>query len=300
MTYYKVALNFFRTKGYIFTFDFKDGYYHIKIHPEFKKYLGFSLLLEGKKVYCQFKVGFLGLADLPWLFTKIFRVLVKHWRSHAMQICLYLDDGWYFSSDLDKFRRNSLHVRSDLLRAGVVWSVKKSFWDPNVEVDWLGMTWNANDVTVRISDHRVLKLKSSVDDLVGKEVFSVRQLASVVGHVISLGPVVGNIARLMSRFCQMSIANSFSYDSLVLLDSLMRSKLYFWKANIDSLAPLYCLQVLSIFGDTSSTGCGSFIKGRDAIAAKTFSSVERDANSTWRELENINFTLKAFLPFVRD
>jgi hypothetical protein len=137
---YKVALSYFRSKGYIFTFDFKDGYYHIKIHPSFKKFLGFSLLIEGKKVFCQFKVGFLGLADLPWLFTKICRVLVRHWRSHAMQICLYLDDGWYFSSDLVKFRQDSRHVRSDLLKAGVVWSVKKCFWGPNREVDWLGMT----------------------------------------------------------------------------------------------------------------------------------------------------------------
>jgi hypothetical protein len=69
---YKVALNYFRTKGYIFTFDFKDGFYHIKIHPDFTKFLGFSLVLDGRKFFCQFKVGFLGLADLPWLFTKIF------------------------------------------------------------------------------------------------------------------------------------------------------------------------------------------------------------------------------------
>jgi hypothetical protein len=112
-----------------------------------------------------------------------------------------------------------------------------------------------------------------------------------VGQVISLG--------------QMLIANSFSYDSLVSLDSSMRSELHFWKANIDALNLRRCIvsnpqEVLSIFGDASSTGYGSFIKGRDVIAAKTFSSVERDAHSTWRELENINCTLKAFLPFVRD
>jgi hypothetical protein len=46
---YKAALNYFRTKGYIFTFNFKDGYYHIKIYPDFKKFLGFSLVLEGRK-----------------------------------------------------------------------------------------------------------------------------------------------------------------------------------------------------------------------------------------------------------
>ena len=69
---YKCALNFFHSKGYLICFDFKDGYYHISIDPAFRKFLGFSLILDGKQVYCQFKVGFLGLCDLPWLFTKIF------------------------------------------------------------------------------------------------------------------------------------------------------------------------------------------------------------------------------------
>jgi hypothetical protein len=59
-------------------------------------------------------------------------------------------------------------------------------------------------------------------------------------------------------------------------------------------------EILSIFGDASSTGCGSFIQGKEVIAAKTFSSLEREAHSTWRELESVNFTLKAFLPFIKN
>ena len=125
---YKVALNFFKEKGYIFVYDFRDGYYHVKLHNDFKKYLGFKLVLDGQLTYGQFCVGFLGLKDMPWLFTKIFRVLIKHWRSQQMQCCIYLDDGWNFNQDLEQARSASRHVRSDLLKAGVVWLIKKSFW----------------------------------------------------------------------------------------------------------------------------------------------------------------------------
>jgi hypothetical protein len=76
---YKIILNYFCSKGYIFAFDFKDGYYHLKIHPDFKEFLGFSLILDAQKVYGRFKVGFLGLANLTFIFTKVVRVLVKHW-----------------------------------------------------------------------------------------------------------------------------------------------------------------------------------------------------------------------------
>ena len=39
-------MNFFQAKGYLICFDFKDGYYHIAIHPNFRKYLGFSVVLN--------------------------------------------------------------------------------------------------------------------------------------------------------------------------------------------------------------------------------------------------------------
>ena len=158
---------------------------------------------------------------------------------------------------------------------------------------------------MKITDRRIAKLKSCISDLVAKGSFTVRQLASFVGQVISLGPVVGGIARLMSRYCQITVAVSFSYDHLVSLDSRMRGELSFWLESVDALNLRKCVvthppEVLSIFGDASSTGCGSFIEGREVVAAKTFSDVERKAHSTWRELENVNFTLKAFLPFIKD
>jgi hypothetical protein len=94
---YKVAINYFQKRG----FDFKDGYHHVLIHLDFQDYLGFAAELEGRLCYFVWTVGFLGLKDMPWLFTKILRVLIKHWRSLGMEICLYLDDGWHFSSDLE-------------------------------------------------------------------------------------------------------------------------------------------------------------------------------------------------------
>lgn len=50
------------------------------------------------------------------------------------------------------------------------------------------MTWDANDVSLKISDRRIVKLKASIEDLLAKRSFSVCQLASFVGQVISLGP----------------------------------------------------------------------------------------------------------------
>ena len=51
-------------------------------------------------------------------------------------------------------------------------------------------------------------------------------------------------------------------------------------------------------GDASATGCGSFIEGTDLVAARLFSGEERAAHSTWRELENIHFSLKALKQYL--
>ena len=300
---YKCALNFFQSKGYLICFDFKDGYYHIAIHPKFRKYLGFSVVRGGKKVYAQFKVGFLGLCDLPWLFTKIFRVLVKHWRSHGMLMCLYLDDGWCFNVDKDQLLAQSYHIRSDLFRAGVVWSVKKCVWTPSTKIEWLGMIWDADSITLAITDRRVDKLKSSAKSLLQDRQCSVRTLASLVGQITSLAPVIGDASSLFSRFMQMEIANAISYDSSVSLNDSIVSELKFWLSNVDSLNSRACsirdppIEVV-LSGDASASGCGSFIEGTDIVAARSFNPEERLAHSTWRELENIHFSLKAFKSYL--
>lgn len=34
-----------------------------------------------------------GLSSAPYIFTKVVRVLVRYWRSHAVRITVYLNDG---------------------------------------------------------------------------------------------------------------------------------------------------------------------------------------------------------------
>ena len=70
----KVALDFFRKGCHMIGWDLRDGYHHILIHPEFRDYLGFKIFMDGKETYCRYVVGPFGLRDLPWLFSKIFRV----------------------------------------------------------------------------------------------------------------------------------------------------------------------------------------------------------------------------------
>ena len=56
-----------------------------------------------------------GLSSAPYLFTKFFRPLVRHWRSLGIHLVLYLDDGAGCEKDFASTQSCSDTVRSDLV-----------------------------------------------------------------------------------------------------------------------------------------------------------------------------------------
>ena len=50
------------------------------------------------------------------------------------------------------------------------------------------MNWDADNLTLQITERRLNKLKGCINQLLEMQSFSVRSLSSFVGQVISLGP----------------------------------------------------------------------------------------------------------------
>ena len=301
----EVALQYFKKGIYMFSYDLKDGYHHILIRPDFRDYLGFKLIINGKMTYCRYVVGCFGLADLPFIFTKIYRPLVAHWRSAGIQVVKFLDDGGFFIKDKNSAIAHSLHVRKDLLRSGSVYSIKKCIWDPTQKMDWLGFTWNSENGSISIAPHRVEKIKLICNFLLSSEICPVRKLAGFVGMIVSMIPVVGNCSRVTTKRSQFCIASCKSWEDSIPVTSEIKREVLFWKNNVEELncrfvanpGPPKILHVIE--GDASSTGVGSILD-REKMAARIFSSEERDTHSTFRELANIHYSLHAFLPYIKN
>ena len=77
----RTAADLFSKGDWFFKFDYKSSYHHIEILPQHCQFLGFSLFFRGDLRFFQFTVLSFGLSVGPYLFTKIQRALVKHWRS---------------------------------------------------------------------------------------------------------------------------------------------------------------------------------------------------------------------------
>ena len=84
--------NLFSKGDFFFKTDLKSGYHHLDISEGHQKYLGFSWCINGMQRYFVFTVLVFGLATAPFIFTKVVKVLIKHWRSMAIRIFAFVDD----------------------------------------------------------------------------------------------------------------------------------------------------------------------------------------------------------------
>ena len=102
-----------------------------------------------------------GLSSAPYVFTKVFRPLVEHWRSWGIPLVLYLDDGARRLHDFSVAQNTASAVRSDLANAGVVANEEKSISAFTQVLEWLGIVWDLSRGRIFISHRRIVKLPKS-------------------------------------------------------------------------------------------------------------------------------------------
>ena len=224
---HEVAFQYFRKGVFMFSYDLADGYHHLLIHPEFRDHLGFKFVWKGKLTYFRYVVGCFGLADLPYIFTKIYRPLVAHWRSHGIPAIKFLDDGGFFVKDEPSALLYSDHVRKDLIRSGSIYKEKKCIWKPTQIMTWLGFVWDSKDGTVAAAPHRIEKIKNTCEALLSRDACPVRQLAGFTGMIVSLAPVVGNSSRVSTKQSQILVASTQNWDDMVHLSSDVKREFSF-------------------------------------------------------------------------
>ena len=301
---WRTAINFFGKGTYFTKFDLKSGYHHLEIFPDHQPFLGFSWTYpDGNTCFYMFSVLPFGLSSAPYIFTKLLRPLIRHWRSLGIHSTIFLDDNIDMEKSFETSARHAQIVRADVSRSGLVANDDKSVWVPTQNITWLGLSWDGIDGTLAIASHRIEKLISTLNRVLKTTHVSARVLVSVVGQIISTGPVTGNLARIMSRHCQMSIASAAEWDTPFEIDQYCLHELKFWHTNVTAINSRSFTESLAtnqtLYSDASATACGAFIEGKTHAAHRMFSSSEKEMSSTYRELLAIHFALRRSNPSCR-
>jgi hypothetical protein len=99
---------------------------------------------------------------------------------------------------------------------------------PTQILDWLGLQWNSLKGTLSIVQKHVCKILDTIQSITNSRfVISARKLVSFMGQILSTAAVIGNIARIMTRHCSMSIASAAMWDRGFALDEFCRHEISF-------------------------------------------------------------------------
>ena len=298
---WKVAMSYFAKDSFMLSFDLKSGYHHIEIASNDQTYLGFAWQSDNQEIkFYVFTVLPFGLSTAPHIFTKTLKPLVKHWRHQGICVALFLDDGWLTESSYDSARNLAIKVKNDLNAAGFITNDEKSTWDPTQRLTWLGLVWDSAQGTLEITSSRIDKIFATIDNMTEHDsTLTARRLAAFTGQIISIGPVAGNVTRIMTRHCCLTIACAEHWDSALELDTYCLDEISFWKNNLSSLKARDCFLVKKphcfVYSDASATGCGAKLTlDKTHISHELWKEEDREKSSTWRELSAISFSLEAF------
>ncbi|VDI53185.1 Hypothetical predicted protein [Mytilus galloprovincialis] len=221
-----------------------------------------------------------GLCSAGYVFTKVVRPLIAHWRKDGIKITVYLDDGLCLAETEKLCCEQSVRVKNDLILSGFVPNKDKCIWTPVQTLVWLGFTWNLKSSLMELPLIKIENFINLIDVILSKAFkVKIRLLAKLCGKIISFSPAIGNVTQIMTR-CTFSVINlRQDWDQYVDLrqhsDSIQ--EIMFWKQNIHCLKPVPLLRnnsEFNVFTDASDIGAGGYLQGTDYIAHRQWSVTE--------------------------
>ena len=279
--------------SYLFGFDFKAGYHHIRINPTQWKLLGFSYTDHTECTrYFHFCVLPFGLSSAGFIFTKILRVLIQHWRERQIRILAFFDDGISAAVSLEEALTHSRIVHDEIVLAGFIPNKEKSQWQPLQILSWLGMLYDLLQQKVFATRDKIDKAMLLMQQVLDTQPLPVRMLASLTGTLTSMQGAFGDIVYLKSKHMQIIIAQSDDWSRHVTLSTKAKKEIYFWLNYVqDNNGFPLVFPVASgalSFSDASGVGCAALITPmphqRELVVHRTFTAYEQAQSSTYREL----------------
>ncbi|XP_033761087.1 uncharacterized protein LOC117342901 [Pecten maximus] len=301
-------MQFIKKDSFCFKFDIHSAYHHVDIFERHTKFLGFSWRLGGKVQFFKFKVLPFGLSSACYIFTKLTRPLIKKWRSEGKEVLMYLDDGLGTHRDETVCASISSQVKNDLILSGFVPKPEKSTWLPVRQLVFLGNYIDTVLGILKVPDVRLTKLRSSISgvitDIEERGVVRVKKVSSVVGQIISMSYILGNVVYIMTKCLSMDVALSPSWNVDIVLSGQSVEQLKFWDKSVSEINGEKFINDNScqsiVFSDASHTGYGGYVMNTPmGTSHGMWSEVKAGRSSTWRELSTVDRVMTSLLHVFR-
>ena len=213
--------------------DLKDAYYSFKIREQDRKYLKFYW----KDKLFQYIVLPNGLSCAPRVFTKLLAPVFAKIRETGGEAFYYIDDSFIMGSTKWECQDTVTVLTLLLDKLGLVVHPVKSVLAPQQKLKFLGFWLDSTTMEVSVSDPKIDKLELEALKLLDTKSPTVRQVASVVGLMVSCTPGVDygfSHIKALEREKNVALASQkFNYDAKMRVSYEATQDIFWWLENIN-------------------------------------------------------------------
>jgi hypothetical protein len=283
------------TKGcWMASLDLKDAYYSVGIHPDSQKYLKFSYK---SKLY-KYTAYPNGLSSCPRNFTKLMKPVLCVLRTKGHIIIIFIDDLLLIATSFDKCCSTVIETIQLLTKLGFVVHLTKSVFVPQRHVTFLGFVINSITMKITLTEDKIVKITNHISNLLDLPSPTIREVAQVIGYMVSSLPAVQNGQchyRTIEQDKIIALKNARGdFDSHMCLSASAVQDLHWWLLNLPNSFNFVVKPVvdITINSDASLSGWGG-VSGEVATGGH-WTPHEANHHINYLELLAAFFVLKSF------
>ncbi len=283
--------------------DWKDAYFTVPIHPDFRKYLRFEW---GGQLY-EFQCFVNGLSEAPRKFTKLTKPLWGTLRNRGHVSVSYIDDALLIANSYKRCIKNIADTLTLSDELGFTIHPRKCHLTPSHRIEFLGFNIDSNSMTVTVTNTKKETIKRVCTEAIGIEKCKIRFFASIIGKLVATQPGVPH-APLFYRELEFTKTHWLTirkgkFDAKMKLDSDTKYILQWWIDNIDTQTRQIVIPNPHILlrSDSSDFAWGGVIMdkvdGNPSVRGSTrgsWSEDEKQDHINHKELKAAFFTLQCF------
>ena len=295
--------------AWVVFYDLKSAFHHVEVIVKHRRFLGFSIMVDGEVKYFRYNQMPFGYRDASRILTKIMRTPVNKWRTQGIANYIHIDDGLVYKQTREECERAAKTVKDDLEELGLVTSPDKCCWIPQQQFTWCGFDWDLAEFTVAVTEDKRKRIKEMAGELKGKTMVMVKEVASFTGLVISCGPAIGRSSRFHTRSAVrwvQDLVDELGWGASGMLSRRVREELEFWLERLDEFSSQSIRKAVTIMEYyVCSDGGQWYIGGRVAKKGTEIESMrfqypledwESQESSTYRELRSMEIGLTLIGP----
>ena len=286
------------------TTDLEDAYFKVPVEEESQIYLAFTLFDQSLGFYriFVFQVMPFGLSSAPWTFTRVLKPIKIHLHLRGMTVFSYLDDFLNLADTPLQVKSQTNFLVSLLNSLGFAVNLRKSSHVPSQSLEYLGVTWNLQDLSLALPEAKVQKVLNLHRSTLNTPVLSRRDLERIVGYLNFTAPFrpLGRLYLLPIIQWMNSHSTVHNRDSPLPLDSSLRRILDPWSNQkaLSSPVPMHIPNPSEeLMTDASLFGWSGVLLPHRVEGGWHRSLWFHSMN--WKELQAILLTVIHFLPRLK-